>query len=243
MNDFTTLGSVQSCIVLHPTRSESETVCTAAERRSNSNSDTGQKSASGEVTISIKTATDSGRITSYSETDPMPSRDGSSAEAARRAIDRVVLEASRPAFVRRFPGGVLGQALVRASGNTIHSAWANGHGCSSRHTSEISTVRVSTLQSIAYEARPNGSCRAFVTSKERERGRHDRAFTDRSFGLPPISVRVAHDWPPCLAQAGERASFEIATDSETSDSETDVLGPLIHNPGEGLGGPASALGD
>ena len=63
-------------------------------------------------------------------------------------------------------------------------------------------------------------------------GRHDRALDDRSFGVPRLSVRVARDRPFCIASAGQRETFQNALDSET-----DALGPLTQNPGEGLGGP------
>ena len=70
------------------------------------------------------------------------------------------------------------------------------------------------------------------------RARRDRAFDDRSFREPRLSVRVPDDCAFCIARAGPRGSFEIAPGSKTH-----FLGPLIHDPGEGLGGPALILGD
>jgi hypothetical protein len=97
----------------------------------------------------------------------------------------------------------------------------------------IPALAPSALQSIGYELGPSGSCRAVVASKEKGKGGgHGGAFDDWSFGMPHLSLRFTDDCPFCIAQVARRGSFEIAPDSEAH-----FLGPLIHNPGEGLGGP------
>lgn len=107
------------------------------------------------------------------------------------------------------------------------------------HLRESRRPRLLPLQSAGYEASSIGSYRALVTSNGGERrARRDRASDDRSFREPRLSVRVPDDCAFCIARAVQRGSFEIAPGSKTH-----FLGPLIHGPGEGLGGPALALGD
>ena len=111
--------------------------------------------------------------------------------------------------------------------------WAEGHGCSSSATSENRGPRCFSLAINGLRRAGDWivPCNPSIEGSGEER-RRDRAFDDRSFGVPRLSVRVARDWPFRIASAAQREAFQNALDSET-----DALGPLTQNPGEGLGGP------